>query len=149
MIADGILCDILKRTLHNLCHELLAENPELHTCFNSVPMITYENGKTIKNTLVSSKYPAPWLYNTINLHSINNIDELNLENLLGLVFEQYWFCHESSTGLDRDYSVVTLSSQLVWTIVVFNWLYHFYLPLSVSKIVNTIIINSLFKFKKN
>src|SRR5688572_33461185 len=55
--------NILRKTLYRMWNEMISENPELHKYFNHKPMIAYKNGKNIKNTIISAKFPAPWHVN--------------------------------------------------------------------------------------
>lgn len=48
-------------------------------------MIAFKNGKSIRNTLISSKFPAPW--HTKHTQSKDNLDIENLQNLIVLLQE--------------------------------------------------------------
>ena len=52
--------NILRKTLYRIWNEMMSENPEFHKYFNHKPMIAYKNGRNIKNTIISTKFPAPW-----------------------------------------------------------------------------------------
>lgn len=78
---------ILKKTLHKIWIEFLAENPELQTCFNTSPMLAFKNGRSIRNTLTSSKHPTPWSTKTDIKQNKDYLDIINLDNLLCLLME--------------------------------------------------------------
>ena len=79
--------NILKRTFNKLWTEFLSEHPEFHKYFPTTPMLTYKNGKSIKKTLISSKYPVPWHLKRNENQKTDSIDELNILNLLALLTE--------------------------------------------------------------
>ena len=80
--------NILKRTLYKLWDELISENPELNKHFGTRPMLAYKNGKSIKRTLISTKFPAPWHTKKDKKQNRDTLDFENLQNLLALMFYQ-------------------------------------------------------------
>ena len=79
--------NILRKTLYRMWNEMISENPELHKYFNHKPMIAYKNGKNIKNTIISAKFPAPWHVNTNQNQLIDLLDTENLHHLVALLLE--------------------------------------------------------------
>ena len=71
---------MLNKILIKLWKEQIQTNDRLNRCFVELPMVAYKNSKTIRNMLISSKYPAPW-HNTTTA----DLDILNLSNLLALM----------------------------------------------------------------
>ena len=62
----------------------MAENLELSNIFNKFPMIAFKNAKSVKNNLISSKFPAPW-HTYPNYRPTHCMDTQDLENLTNLV----------------------------------------------------------------
>ena len=79
--------NLLKRTLYKLWHEMIEECPEAHRYLQQKPMLAYKNGKSIKKTLISSKYPAPWHIKPEIQHNLDDIDKENIFNLISLMLD--------------------------------------------------------------
>ena len=80
--------NVLKRTLHKLWNELIIENPYLQRYFKEKqPMLAFKNGKNIKQTLISTKFPAPWHTKQELKYNIDTLDKGNIQNLLALLSE--------------------------------------------------------------
>ena len=77
--------NILKKTIYKLWHELISEIPEIHRYFKEKPMIAFKNGKSIKKTLISTKYPAPWHLKQELRQNSSTLDTINLQNLVALL----------------------------------------------------------------
>jgi hypothetical protein len=50
-------------------------------------MLAYKNSKSIKKSLISSKYPAPWHLKREIKNNLDKIDSDNILNLLALMLE--------------------------------------------------------------
>lgn len=79
--------NLLKRTLYKLWHQLIEECPEAHRYLKQKPMLAYKNGKSIKKTLISSKYPAPWQKKPESQHNLDQLDKENILNLISLMLD--------------------------------------------------------------
>jgi hypothetical protein len=80
--------NVLKRTLYKLWKELISENPYLQRYFKEIqPMLAFKNGRNIKQTLISTKFPAPWHIKQELEYNNNTLDKENLHNLLALLSE--------------------------------------------------------------
>ena len=79
--------NVLKKMVNKLWLELMNENPYLQKTFPEKPMIAYKNGKNIKKTLISSKFPAPWHDGPKKTRKKDALDNENMYNLVALLLE--------------------------------------------------------------